>query len=135
MKRETSVEIACNLWHFFNEMKWDEARELLDDNLEVYWNQSREKIIGADNFIKLNSNYPGTHKIQVLNSNHSYDRWDKVDKVVTQTQIKSTIEGKELELFAISLFDIRDNKIISAVEYWADSYPAPEWRKQYVEYY
>ena len=136
MKRNKAVEIAYSLWHFFNETKWQEARKLLSDDFQADWPQSKELIIGPENFIELNRTYPGTHQIQVLNYQHNYDCWEKVDKVVTQVHIKSQMpDGKNLDLFAISFFEIRDEKIIKVVEFWADSYPAPGWRKQLVTYY
>ena len=37
----------------------------------------------------------------------------------------------------LSQFDtqIQDDKILNVEEYWAEPYPAPEWRKQWVEIY
>jgi len=136
MKKNAAVDIACSLWRFINETNWQEAHKLLSDDFKADWPQSREKIIGPDNFIDLNRTYPGTHQIQILNHQHSYDNCDKLDQVVTQVHIKSQMpEGKNLDLFGISFFKIRDEKIIEVVEYWADSYPAPEWRKKLVTYY
>ena len=136
MKKNEAVEIAYSLWRFFNETNWQEARKLLNDDFKADWPQPREQIIGPDNFIELNRTYPGTHQIKILNYQHSYDCWEQVDKVVTQVHIKSQMpDGKNLDLFAISFFKIREGKIIEAVEYWADSYPAPEWRKKFVNYY
>ncbi|MBI2604777.1 MAG: hypothetical protein HYW49_01730 [Deltaproteobacteria bacterium] len=44
-------------------------------------------------------------------------------------------DGKKIELFAVSFFEIEEDLIKSAVEYWAETYPAPEWRRKYVETY
>ena len=136
MKNGASKKLACDLWKYFNNKEWDKARELLKVDFEAVWPQSREKIIGADNFIDLNRNYPGTHEIKVLNCDHTYDQWDKIDKVVTQVKIHSKMpDGKNLDLYAISFFNIFDGKITNAVEYWADTYSAPKWREKYVEHY
>ncbi len=133
---KSAVQVAHELWRCFGERRWDDARKLLADDFEADWPQSREKIVGPDNFIGLNRDYPGVHEIRSIAHQHSYDCWDHADHVTTQVSIKSHMpDGKKLDLFAISFFEIRDDLIFSAVEYWADTYPAPEWRRKYVERY
>ena len=134
MKNGEDVKIASQFWSFISEQKWNEAKRLLSNDFEAYWPQSKEKIVGADNFIAVNSNYPGTHKIEFHNQNSSYDAWDHATIVTTEVYIESKMpDDKEMKLFAISTFKIMDEKIVSLREYWADTYPAPEWRKQWVE--
>ena len=134
MKNKEDIEIASKFWRCISEQKWNEARQMLSEDFEAYWPQSKEKIVGADNFSAVNSNYPGTHKIEFLNHTSSYDVWDHSTTVITEVYIESKMpDGKEMKLFAISTFVIMDRKIVSLREYWADTYPAPEWRKQWVE--
>ncbi len=116
---------------------WDSARKLLSEDFEAHRPQSKEKIIGPVNFIELNRRYPGTHKIEILNVRNEYDRWDHVHHVVTEVYIESKMpDGKEMKLFAISFFEVNsDDLITSATEYWADTYEAPDWRKDLVERY
>jgi len=132
---DAAVHVAYDLWRCFGAGKWDDARVLLSDEFEAYWPQSREKFVGPDCFIEMNKNYPGTHEIQPQNDHYSYDRWEHEHHVVTEVLIKSTMpDGKKMELYAISFFEIDwEYKIKSAVEYWAESCSAPEWRRKYVE--
>ncbi len=134
-KDDIAINTATQLWHCFNEGKWDNARRLLSEEFEAYWPQSREKIVGPDNFIELNRRYPGTHKIKIQNHQYSYDKWDHVHHVTTTVYIESKMpDGKEMTLYAVSFFEINtENQIFSATEYWADTYDAPEWRKDLVE--
>ena len=106
-------------------------------DFEATWPQSREKIIGADNFIALNREYPGKGEIQVQDSRYGYDRWDHIHEVTTTVRIKwDNPEGAKEELYAISFFEIESDGLIkSAVEYWAETYPAHDLRKKYVEVY
>jgi hypothetical protein len=130
-----ATEIACQLWRHFNAREWDAARKLLADDFEATWPQSRERIVGADNFIALNRDYPGNGEIQVEDSRYGYDRWEHIHEVTTTVRIRwNKPDGSKEELYAISFFEIeRDGFIKSAVEYWAETYPAPEWRRKYVE--
>lgn len=59
-KREEQemTQIGCQFWRHINDRNWDDARALLSDDFEAYWPQSREKIVGPDNFIAIN---PASH--------------------------------------------------------------------------
>ena len=116
------------LWDCFYRLRWDDAEQLLAKNFVALWPQSAEKIQGARNFIELNRNYPGKHRITVKNITTIGD------KVISEVFIKSVMPGgKRLTLFAVSFFTIQNGKIASAKEYWADTCPAPAWRKQWVK--
>lgn len=120
------------LWSHINQQKWDEAKKLLAEDFEACWPQSREKF-SRDTYIEANRTYPGSHKIEVMNTWGEHDQWDRIDTVISEVLIKSkTPEGKEIELFAFSIFEIEDDGevlIRSVREYWAESYPAPAWRQ------
>jgi len=124
--RREAKEVAYKLWNHFNAREWDEARKLLADDFEALWPQSREKIVGADNFITLNREYPGKGTIKVCNSRYGYEEWEHIHEVTTKTLIKwIKPDGKEEELYAISLFNIDlEGLILSVEEYWAETYPA-----------
>ena len=110
---------------------------MLANDFEAVWPQSCEKIVGPDNFITLNKEYPGTGTIEVYSSRYGYEEWEHIHEVTTITNIKwIKPDGKEEDVFAISLFKIdSEGPILSVEEYWAETYPAPEWRKNLVEKY
>ena len=136
MKRYDAVGLPTKLWNHFNNREWDLAETLLSEGFEAVWPQSREKIVGPKNFIEVNRTYPGTHKIEILDSHQSYDNWEHVHHVTTEVYIESKMpDGKEMKLFAVSFFEVSDDKILSVKEYWADTYPAPQWRGHLVERY
>ncbi len=116
------------LWRSFNLLRWGAAGELLGEKFVAYWPQSGEKIVGARNFIEVNRNYPGKHKIEIKKITADGDR------VVSEVFIRSVMPGgKRMSLFAVSFFKIKGGKIVEAKEYWADTYPAPGWRKKWVK--
>lgn len=135
MKNNNATKIISTLWKCFNEQKWDEASLLLAEDFTATWPQSREKMTGL-NFIEVNRRYPGTHKIEVLTLHHQYNEQKPTNTVISEVFIQSQMpDGKQIKLFAVSIFAVKDNKIKSATEYWSDCYPAPEWRKDLVEVY
>ncbi len=134
MKNPT--ELPMKFWNHFNNREWDLAESLLSEDFEAVWSQSREKIVGPKNFVEVNRTYPGTHKIEILNSRQNCESGERVCQVTTEVYIESKMpDGKEMKLFAISFFEVSDDKILSIKEYWADTYPAPEWRNHLVERY
>ncbi len=132
MKDECAQDLVSRLWRHFNNQEWDQAKKLLSEDFEACWPQSNEKFT-RDNFIEVNRTYPGTHKIEVMNIHSEHDQWDHIDTVISEVFIKSkSPDGKESELFAMSIFEVEDDGevlIRTAREYWAETYPAPEWRK------
>jgi len=132
-----ATSTCCELWRHIEDRKWDNARRLLSEDFEAFWPQSRERIVGADNFIELNRCYPGEHKIEVLNFTCGYDQWDKEFTVSTQVHIESKApDGKINKIYSVSFFELNlDGYIKGATEYWADIYDPPEWRKHLVETY
>lgn len=122
----SNINLVKTFWKLFSEQKWEEASKLLHQDFVATWPQSKERIIGAKNFIDVNRYYPGNHKIEVI---HAYE----VDnKVLTTVWIEADTGQKT---FANSIFDIKDDKIFKTEEYWAEPYASPEWRKQWVELY
>ena len=133
MKDHDETDLPLQMWSRFNEKNWEAAQKLLSEDFEAYWPQSNERFVGPHNFIEVNRIYPGTHKIEVLDSHQSYDRWEHSHKVTTEVYIESKMpDGKEMKLFTISFFEIVDGKITFLKEYFAETYSAPDWRKHLV---
>ena len=129
-----AIETASELWQRFNRCEWDSAKELLAENFEAYWPQSGERIMGPSNFIELNRQYPGAHKIEVCNCQYGYDEKKSSHLVTTQVFIETAMpNGNKGKLYALSFFTINEEFLItSAKEFWAECYEPPEWRRHLV---
>lgn len=122
----TQIELVKKFWQLFSDQKWDASIDLLHSDFVAIWPQSRERMIGAQNFVNVNRHYPGNHKIEVLHA------FESGNKVLTTVWIQADTGQKT---FTNSIFEIKDGKILKTEEYWAEPYAAPEWRKQWVEIY
>jgi hypothetical protein len=122
----SNVDLVRTFWQLFSNQKWDQAADRLHRDFIAVWPQSRERMIGAKNFIDVNRYYPGNHKIEVIHA------FEVANKVLTTVWIEADTGQKT---FANSIFEISDDKILMVEEYWAEPYAAPEWRKQWVESY
>jgi len=110
-------------WTLFDARKFAEVRDLLHEDFVCIWPQSRELIRGAGNFITLNENYPGEWRMEIK-------RMISKDDIVISEVLHTY---KDQKIYAVSLFEFKEGKIIKSTEYWADTYDAPEWRKEWVE--
>lgn len=137
MSSPTAQKIANDFWAYINNQDWEKAQGLLSLSFSADWPQSKEKITTPENFISINRNYPGKHTIKVLKTHSSTEaRSSDTHLVITEVFIESlTPENKQVKLFAISFFEIKNDKIISLKEFWAETYPAPEWRKHLTSLY
>ena len=124
IKQSKNEKSVCEFWKCFHELRFDDAYVFFHDNFTAEWPQSRERFNSIKNFIETNRNYPGKFDIKVLRT------WNCGNSVISEVSIKPE-EGTPL--FAISFYEFSQGKILKAVEYWGDTYPAPEWRKKWVE--
>lgn len=118
-------DVATALWRCFDERRFRDALPLLSENFEAHWPNTRERIVGRENFIGLNESYPGDSRCTVR-------RVEECDNaVVTVTEIRNG----DAVLFAVSFFEVQDGRIVRAEEYFADNGSPPYERSQFAERY
>lgn len=118
-------EAAAALWRCFDEGRFRDALPLLSEEFEAHWPNTRERIVGRENFIGLNESYPGDSRCTV----RRVEECD--DTVVTITEIRNG----DAVLFAVSFFEVQDGLIVRAEEYFADNGSPPYERSQFAERY
>lgn len=102
-------EVARALWHRFQDHDWTGAAELIAENATIEWPATRERLVGRDNIIAVNREYPEGWSIKVLRV------VAEDDQVVAEVEVPHT----ELGLFRVaSFYTVRDSQIIHGTEYW-----------------
>lgn len=123
MSEEANRQLIIELWQRMGRLDFASAGELLHDDYVCEWPQSNERIRGRENFVALNSNYPG--------------HWStEVKRVIVQSdQVASEVAltWENQTVVVVSFYEIRDGKIYHEVDYWPEPYAAPDWRAQWVE--
>jgi ketosteroid isomerase-like protein len=122
---EPSIVVE-NLWACIQARYWAGVAELVAEDAVVEWPVSAERIVGRDNFVAVNSEYPEGWSTRVLRV------VAEGDEVVSEVEVLH----KELGLFhAVSLWTVRDGLIVQGREYWTTqgSEPRPQWREKYTE--
>ena len=103
-------------------------RSFSADDFVQEWPQSGERIVGREAAIKLDESYSAntgtapTMKLRrMLGSGDTY-------------VVEGTIDyGDGVPVSFVSIAEFRDGKLVKATEYFANPFPAPEWRAPFVE--
>lgn len=120
-----AIQIVQKFWELMATNNFRSIGSLLADDFGLEYPQSGERIRGRDNYAALNEEYP------------AHGRWTfTVNKLVggdkeavSDVSVSDGVQNAR----AISFFEIRDGKIVKIVEYWPDSFPARDDRRQLVE--
>lgn len=126
MEFQNNEQTIRHLWSLMSDQKWIECKALFHPEFIAEWPQSRERFIGADSFIDMNSTYPGNHKIEILKIICS------VNTVVSAVYVYADTGQKA---FATSFFEIKDDKVLKVTEFWGEPYDSPKWRQKFSQKY
>src|SRR5512147_1398065 len=108
MNADTNRQLVIELWQCMGRFDFAGAGELLHDDYVCEWPQSKERIRGRENFVALNSHYPGRWAAEVK---RVIVEGDQVSSEVALTWENQTI-------MVVSFYAIRDGKIFQEIDYW-----------------
>lgn len=117
--------IVRQFWRLMETNDFHAVGRVLAVDFVLEWPQSKERIRGAENFARMNAEYPTT------------GRWSfRINRLVASgesvvTQVSVTDGAQQAE--PVSFFTVRDGAIVQLVEYWPDPYQAPANRAHLVE--
>lgn len=117
--------VVDEFWQLMASNNFDRVKAVLSEGFVLEWPQSRERIRGADNFARMNAEYPNHGPWQF----HVNRFVVSGDTVVTHTSITDGTQRAE----AISFFTVEEGRIARLVEYWPEPFTAPENRRHLTE--
>lgn len=120
-----SKKLVIKYWEVMNSNDFVEASKLLSEDFECHWPQTSEIIKGRENFVKINSYYPAK-SLWIF----------KINQIVAEGNGVATdisITNGKMAFKAITFSIIEGGFIKKQIEYWPYNYPAPEWRREWVE--
>ena len=125
MSEQDLRSVAETLWRAIEAGDWDAATGLMHDDFVQEWPQSRERIVGRENALAINRQFPGgVPKMSFRRSQTAGDL------IVLETEL---VYGDGSVYLGVSIFEIRDGKIARETDYFSEPFPAPQWRAQWVE--
>ncbi|MBN1679271.1 MAG: nuclear transport factor 2 family protein [Anaerolineae bacterium] len=123
MSEQHNRQVVEALWRAFDAFEFDAAGDLLHDAFICEWPQSGERIRGRDNFVAVNTYYPGRWRVSVQKLVASGN------DVVTECLLRCD----DQTVTAVSFFTLHEGHIIRLREYFPDPMEAQPWRAQWVE--
>lgn len=113
--------------HYEGLLAGDEAAytAIVHDDLVQDWPQSGERVRGRTACLTIARNYPGgPPQITLGRISGTGDLW--------------VVEGSSrypdgTDYHVVSILELRDGKIARQTDYFGPTFPAPEWRRQWVE--
>ncbi|HEV7629321.1 MAG TPA: nuclear transport factor 2 family protein [Streptomyces sp.] len=119
-------ETVQALWDRMQARDWAGVGALLADDLVVEWPASAELIVGREDFVSINAEYPEGWAIRVLRIVADGD------EVASEVEVPHETMGVHR---AASFWTVREGQIVRGREYWTEvgSDPSPEWRARYVQ--
>lgn len=124
MADQHAAAIAEELWRRLGAREWDGARELMHDEYVQEWPQSGERIEGPDDALAVNRNFPGG-----LPTMHLRRTSASGDIVVLEVELEYA-DGSVYQ--GVSIMQVRDGKVLTETDYFAQPFDAPQWRAQWV---
>lgn len=100
------------------------AVEGLGDDFIQDWPQSGERLRGRDACFNVNRNYPGGPPSGVIR------------RIVGEGDVRVAemeLDYSGTKVFAVSVFEFRDGRLVHQTDWFGEPFPAPAWRAPWVE--
>jgi ketosteroid isomerase-like protein len=123
-----SAQVIEQLWSRMQARDWAGVSALLAEDVVVEWPVSAERIVGRENYLSVNSEYPDGWSIRTLRILAGADG----EQVVSEVEVPQ--EGVGV-FRAVSFWTVREGLVTAGREYWTSPGldPSPSWRAPYVE--
>lgn len=121
-----AATVVRQLWEHMEARNWSGLGELLAADAVVEWPASGERIVGRDNYVSINAEYPEGWSIRVLRI------VAEGEQAVSEVQVPHESMG----VYQVASFwTVRDGRIVAGREYWSErgADPSPAWRANWVE--
>ena len=103
----------------------DAEHNIYDDAAICDYPQSGERILGRANLQALRSHHPG------------HPSGFKIKRILGKGELWVTeyaITYEERTSYTVSIMEFRNGKVVHETQYFADSFEAPAWRRQWVQH-
>jgi ketosteroid isomerase-like protein len=125
MEEQDLRRVAEGLWRAIEAGDWDTAATLMHDDFVQEWPQSHERIVGRENALAINREFPGGAPRMAVRRSRTAG-----DLVVLEMDL-TYADGSEYQ--SVSILEIRGGKVARETDYFSQPFPAPQWRAQWVE--
>jgi ketosteroid isomerase-like protein len=125
MSHPTAVEVTNEFWRLMATNDFHCVLAVLAPTFVMEWPQSKERIRGAERFVRMNKEYP------------AHGSWTfAINRIVggeAEAASDVSITDGVQSARAISFFTVEEGKITRLVEFWPEPYAPNEGRAHLVE--
>jgi ketosteroid isomerase-like protein len=121
-----AAAVVREFWRLMATNDFASVKAVLSSRFVLEWPQTNERIRGAENFARMNAEYPTTTGRWHFKINHLVAQ---TNTVVTQVSVTDGKQNGE----AISFFTVQGGKITHLLEYWPEPSAAPHNRRHLTE--
>jgi SnoaL-like domain len=125
MDEQDAGRLAQALWEAIGAEDWEAVAGYVHEDFVQEWPQSGERIVGRDNAMAINRNYPGGLPTMAF-------RRTVAAGPLAVLEVELTYADGSRYL-GVSVIELRDGKVAKETDYFAQPFPAPQWRAQWVE--
>ena len=125
MSSRTAAELAHEFWRLMATNEFSSVAAVLAPEFVLEWPQSKERIRGAQNFARMNQEYPAHGPWQFTVNRIVSGESEAVSDVTVTDGVQT---GR-----AISFFSAASGRITRIVEFWPEPYAAAANRAHLVE--
>ena len=125
MSEQDNRAAAEAFWASLAASDWEGAAARVHPDFVQEWPQSGERIVGIDNALEIDRNFPGgmpavtTRRVSAGG-----------DLVIVEAELRYA-DGSAFR--GVSILEFRDGRIAKETDYFAEPFTAPQWRAQWVE--
>ncbi len=123
--KSTAVEIVQQFWALLQTNDFAAVAAVLAPDFVLEWPQTKERIRGAERFVRMNADYPAHGRWEFTIHRIIGDAHEAVSDVAITDGVQ--------QVRAISFFETADGRVRRIVEYWPEPYDAPANRAHLVE--
>ena len=125
MSANSAKEIVNEFWRLMSTNDFYSVAAVLSPNFVMEWPQTRERICGAENFARMNAEYPAHGQWQFTINRLV----DGEAEAVSDVSVTDGVQSARV----ISFFTVDQGKILRLVEFWPDPYEPLANRAHLVE--
>lgn len=121
----SAESVVCEFWRRMASNDFRSVEPLLAPEFVTEWPQTNERIRGAENYVRMNAEYPASGRWQFRVNRLVAS----TSEVVTQVSVSDGTVSAE----AVSFFTVVEGRIARLVEYWPEPYAPPPNRGHLTE--
>lgn len=121
---QSTAKVIFDYWDAMNSNDWQSVADIyLAADFICLWPQSSEVLSGRDDFVRVNSAFPGQGgwRFEIISVT--------ADAAKAASDVRVTNCDLAITVRVITFHEIVDGQIAKQTEFWPDPYLVPDWRK------